>query len=292
MKLAAISIILFVSQAVVAQETLVDPPWIKDVATQRIFYSVPGMKDVGVKRNVVYRRVDGRELPADIYTPKGKTPAKGHPVILFVHGGALPPNLKTTIKDWGVYVSYGELAAASGFVGITFNTRFFDWAKVSEPQSDIREMIAYVRANAKTLGADPDRIHVWAFSGGGLLLGDLLADPDPAVKSIAAFYPVMDPQNVRSRMPAGTRDEYIKHISPSEIVRNASTKMPPLLIGRAGLDKDLIAGVDEFIQTALAKNLAIEFLNHANGRHAFDVLDDNERTREIIRRTIEFFKSR
>jgi hypothetical protein len=32
-------------------------------------------------------------------------------------------------------------------------------------------------------------------------------------------------------------------------------------------------------------------LNHATGRHGFDVEDDNERSREIIKRTLDFIRA-
>jgi len=35
----------------------------------------------------------------------------------------------------------------------------------------------------------------------------------------------------------------------------------------------------------------IQLLNHAQGRHGFDIIDNNERSREIIRATIEFLKA-
>jgi hypothetical protein len=48
---------------------------------------------------------------------------------------------------------------------------------------------------------------------------------------------------------------------------------------------------DYFIQQALKKNAPVDVLNHATGQHGFDSRDDNERTRDILRRTIDFIKS-
>ena len=41
----------------------------------------------------------------------------------------------------------------------------------------------------------------------------------------------------------------------------------------------------------LLMNLTVEVVNHATGHHGFDIEDDNDRSREIIRRTIEFIKT-
>jgi len=45
-------------------------------------------------------------------------------------------------------------------------------------------------------------------------------------------------------------------------------------------------------QEALARNLTLEVMNHAAGRHGFDILDDDARSREIIARTLEFPQAR
>jgi len=45
------------------------------------------------------------------------------------------------------------------------------------------------------------------------------------------------------------------------------------------------------VRDALAQGVEIEVFNHARGRHGFDILDDNDRSREIIRATIEFLKA-
>jgi hypothetical protein len=49
--------------------------------------------------------------------------------------------------------------------------------------------------------------------------------------------------------------------------------------------------VDAFIAKALSLNETIEVMNHPVGRHAFDMLDDDDRSREIIARTIEFIQT-
>jgi hypothetical protein len=50
-------------------------------------------------------------------------------------------------------------------------------------------------------------------------------------------------------------------------------------------------GIDRFVSEALAANLDIEVMNHSHGRHSFDVLDDDDRSREIIASAVEFLKS-
>lgn len=52
------------------------------------------------------------------------------------------------------------------------------------------------------------------------------------------------------------------------------------------------AGIDRFVEQALAANACLDVLNHPTGRHGFDILDDNARSREIIARAVEFLRIR
>jgi hypothetical protein len=45
------------------------------------------------------------------------------------------------------------------------------------------------------------------------------------------------------------------------------------------------------MQVALSKNLALDLANHATGHHGFDVEDNNDRSREIIKQTMAFIKT-
>jgi dienelactone hydrolase len=65
----------------------------------------------------------------------------------------------------------------------------------------------------------------------------------------------------------------------------------PILVARAGLDNAwLNAGTDRFVQTALSAGATLDLLNHPDGRHGFDILDDDDRSKQIIRRTLAFLR--
>lgn len=94
-----------------------------DPFAKRIVYRVPGMDRVRVERDLIYRGTATGGLKMDVYVPQDLSTSDRRPVVFFVHGGPIPDDLRP--KDWGVYQSYGELAAASGFVGVTFNHRLY-----------------------------------------------------------------------------------------------------------------------------------------------------------------------
>ncbi len=294
--LTALLLIVALASVHMAQQEvrLEDPPWIKEVATQRILYAVAGMEKIRARKDLTYKRVADAELKMDVYNPQNLPRGARRPAVVFIHGGALPPNLRTKPKEWGAYVSYGQLAAASGFVGITFNQRFYGWdmKALADARSDVMDAVAYIRSNAERLGVDRDRICLWALSAGSLLLGTAISDAPSFIRSMIFYYAIMDLEPLRKERPAIT-DEVMKEFSPIHRLEGASRKFAPIFIARAGRDEPgLNVAVDSFIQKALTKKATLDFSNHAEGQHGFDVLDDNERTREIIKRTLEFIKAR
>ena len=193
----------------------------------------------------------------------------------------------------GAYVSYGQLAAASGFVGITFNHRFYGWdmKALTDARSDVIDAIAYIRSNAERLGIDKDRICLWALSAGSLFLGPAITDAPAYIRCMVFYYAIMDLEPLRKERPAIT-DEVTREFSPRYRLAGASKAFAPIFIARAGRDEPgLNVAVDSFIQEAVSRKATLDFSNHAEGQHGFDVLDNNERTREIIKRTLEFIKA-
>lgn len=274
------------------QQGLVDPPWLKEFAHKRIVYSVPGMARVKAVKNLVYKRVPGEELKMDVYSPLATSRRVRRPAVIFVHGGRIPRNLLTTPKEWGAYISFGQLVAASGFVGVTFNHRFYTWDSLADSQSDVMDLITHLRDNADSLGIDKDRIVVWVVSAGGIFLSQLLRDTPAYVRSLVAYYPQLNLQDQRKAAPASVTDETLRDHSPVYHLEKSGKNVPPIFIARAGLDDAALnGGIDRFVQLALAKNLTIELLNHATGQHGFDIEDNNDRSRQIIMRTIEFIKT-
>jgi acetyl esterase/lipase len=270
--------------------SLEDPPWLKEQLPKHVVYTVPGMDRVKSRTNLTYKRVGDTELKADVYSPPGS--ASTHSAVILIHGGYLPRNLLTKPKDWGVFTSYGQLLAASGFVAITFNHRFYGWDSLQDSQSDVNDLIAYVRSNAASLGVDKERICLWAFSGGGPFLSQVMRDTPPYVRCIVSYYALLDLQSLRNAIPLSIKDEVLTEFSPLHYMGVNAGKIAPMLIARAGLDSPgLNGGVDRFVQEALSKNASLDLCNHPTGHHGFDILDDNDRSREIIRRTIEFIRT-
>jgi acetyl esterase/lipase len=256
----------------------------------RIVYSVPGMEAVTVHRDLVYRSAGQRELKMDVYCPAGMREDSRAPVVMLVHGG--PISMPRSPKDMGVFVSYGELLAASGLVAVTFNHRFYSLSHLHEAASDVSHAIDYVRSNADSLRVDRDRVGVWAFSGGGVFLSLPMRDVPAFVRCLVSYYAVLDLQVPPPGHESDLSEETRKEFSPLFHLTVSALKIPPIFIARAGLDNpSLNATVDRFIQEAIARNVALEIIRHPRGHHGFDILDDDLRSRAIIRRTLLFLKT-
>lgn len=233
--------------------------------SKRIVYHTDGTRQIRV-RDVVYKRDGDAELAMKVYTPAGSSGDARVPAVFFIHGGPIPAQM-TPPTQWGVFVSYGELVAGSALVGVTLNHRLYALTDYGRAQSDVAAAIDYVRSHAAELNVDADRIALWYFSGSGPLMTALLRERPDYVRCLIAFY---------------------AYLSPTGNVRSEVANLP-IFLARAGLDQPLInQAIDAFVQEALAGNALLEVMNHPAGRHGFDILDDNERSREIIARAVAF----
>jgi acetyl esterase/lipase len=255
--------------------------------SRRIVYHVDGMTRVHAERGIVYRRDGGDELLLDVYRSRDTVSGERLPAIVFVPGGPIPRGMLPP-REWGFFTSYGELAAASGFAAVVVNHRLHALTDYVTAQSDVTAAIAYVRDHAGTLGIDGERIAVWAFSGGGPLLSDSIRARPPQVRCLLAFYAVLD---LRALIPPDAEPSLVERIvrlSPAAHLAGATV---PIFVARAGLDAMVNASIDPFVGEGLAKNVPLELMNHPKGQHAFDVLDDNDRSRLIIARALEFART-
>jgi acetyl esterase/lipase len=252
----------------------------------RVVYTVPGMDQVTPRRNLSYKMAGETPLLMDVYSPAGRE--EGRPYVLLVHGG--PVDARYQPKDWAIFVSIGELLAVSGFVALTFNHRFTAGDRLQDAGADVEAARGYARDHSQELGLDADRGALWAFSGGGVFLSPLLSEPSSSVKALVAYYAILDIQELPPGAGADTVGaETRRRFSP---VLHVGAGSPPILVARAGRDHPFLnATIDRFVHQALSKNAALHLVNHPEGRHGFDVVDDTDRSREIVALTLSFLKT-
>jgi acetyl esterase/lipase len=240
-----------------------------------------------IERDLVYR-IDGvRVLRLDLYRP---THVDRAPPVFLVNGDA-PEKIIATAKDWGVYRSYGEHLAARGLVGVPFNHRSTNRGEATEAAAaDVRSAIAFVREHADELGVDKGRVGVWVFSAGGPFgLAPLLQRPPEWLRCAAGFYTFWDLAPFRDSLRPPI-EERIRRWSCVTALDAEMPDLPPLLLARAGRDgAAALEGADTFIRRARQRAVDLTVLDHPTGQHGFDSRDDDERSREIIHETLDFF---
>jgi acetyl esterase/lipase len=264
------------------------PPTFEELVRMRVVLTVPGMDAVSRRRDIVYKAGDSEPLRLDVYTPPG--PAQPRPGVILVHGGPIP---RTGAKNMGVFVSYGELLAASGFVAVAFDHRYLAPSRLPDAAADVADLVAHVRHSAGVLGVDPERLALWVFSGGGVFLAQPLRERPSWLRAAVAYYAVLDLQQPPPGADSGIGPELRERFSAILGLGEDARSAPPLLVARAGQDHAwLNGGSDRFVAAALARGATLDVLNHPEGRHGFDILDDDARSRGIIRHTLEFLRDR
>lgn len=227
------------------------------------------------------------------------------------HGGK-PSDFLKDAKDWGCYVSWGQLVAASGLVAVTFNHRSSEaLTRLYEVAGDVDDLISYIREHAGTLGIDADVLGIWTCSAGSPMgFRSALRNAPFYVRFVISYYGIAD-LKVYYQEPAGSEaepgqpgranepeqalpifsNEVFEEFSAAAYLHKGVGRTTPMLLVRSGLDApELNTSIDRLITAAVANNVDIDIMNHSTGHHAFDILDDNARSREIIRATLEFMK--
>jgi acetyl esterase/lipase len=302
-RLAATAVIQFlllgIAPKVRAQEGPQPPPPFEQVYQMPAVYAVPGMDKVQVRRDIVYKTVEApngkAELKLDLYLPAGAKKGQAFPAVVLISGGGIEGG----DHDWrnaGVYQSYGRILAASGFVGIAFSKRY---ARGPEGTlngiEDLNDLVGYLHQHADEVFVDKNPLAFWGFSGGGLLLAHVLREGVSYGRAVVCFYCVSDIEGNAWAGLDGTSEESRSRAraAASSVVQIQTLGHPllPIFVGRAGWDSpDLNRGIDKLVSEALGKNAMIDVMNHPTGRHGFDIIDSDERSREIIRHALEFLR--
>jgi len=251
---------------------MVSEPTHEDIRRLRIVHPIPADAAVRVMEGQIYKNTHEYPLCFDLYAPSAEGPARA--AVILIHGG---PISRLGARRLGVFVSYGELLASAGLIGIAFDHRFLSAEHLPTAASDVADLISHVRGRAGALGIDPGRLALWAFSGGGALLAAVLRDRPAWCKLLVAYYPMMEG-------PGNAQQEQYSTIAA---LGTEASGAPPMLLARAGRDaSELNSTIDRFAAAALASGLTLDLLTHPSGRHGFDILDANDRSAQIIRRTL------
>ncbi|HEX5707590.1 MAG TPA: hypothetical protein VFX96_09860 [Pyrinomonadaceae bacterium] len=238
------------------------PPQQQDPRLRPIVPTHPDMARVEVRRDITYKTVGTEALKFHLYAPPGTKQDARLPVVIFVNGVGDPPaGTGPKFKEWGQYTGWPRLVAATtGLAAISYD------ARNASVTPDTQDLVKYVRDNAATLGLDAERIALWSCSANvNLGLPLVLDETRKYIRAGVFYYGVMNDHPTRTDVP--------------------------LFVARAGNDNPgLNRSIDSFVAASLADEVPITFVNYVDGQHGFDIVDDTERTREVVNQTLDFLR--
>ncbi len=124
----------------------------------------------GIQGIYTYKTVGEDKLELHVDTPKGHTSGAKAPAIVFFHGGGFKSGSVLQFKEQAAYL------AGRGMVAFRVRYRLTreKGVEVKDCVEDAISALRWVRANAKKLGVDPDRIASSGGSAGGYLAASTL----------------------------------------------------------------------------------------------------------------------
>ena len=130
----------------------------------------PAAPAVKVTRGVTFATHGGEALQLDLAAPAAGGP---YPAVVLFHGGAWRLGTRAQI-GWVI-----EALAAQGYVVASASYRLAPKHQFPAQLDDVRAAVRFVRANAKTYNADPEKVAVGGFSAGAHLAMLAAFDPRP-----------------------------------------------------------------------------------------------------------------
>jgi hypothetical protein len=262
-------------------------PTAAEIAAMRAVLVLPGMEEVSVRRDIPYKTVEGETLTFDLYEPSGGV-RKPWPLVLFVMGfpdWGLQKILGCKAKEMGSYVSWAQLVAVSGMAAVNVSTR--------QPAEDAPDAIRHLREHAGELSLDAGRIAIWSCSGNVPNALGVLTSPEASrLRCAALLYGYM--MDLEGSTHVAQMAGAMKFANPA--AGKSLADLPPRLpifVARAGADQtpNLNETIDRFVAGALKANLPITVVNYPTGPHAFDLMEDSEASRAIVRQILGFLRS-
>ncbi len=233
-----------------------------DIRSYEVVLQLPGMDRVTVRKDLPYKTAAGRNLKMDIYSPAtggGKSAPRS--ALVFINGVGDPPD--GDLRSWGAYRSWARLAAASDWVAVNFQ------ARTGEANAgDVRDALLHLARRGRDYGIDSASLAIWACSANvGAALPFLAEDSPVRLKAAVLYYGGDEPSHLRADLP--------------------------VLLVRAGRDNaQTNERLERMFQAALGVNARWELINAPLAHHAFDILDDTQESRDIIRQTLDFLSNR
>jgi acetyl esterase/lipase len=233
-------------------------------------------------KSETYRKIGDTELKVWIFEPRQKTTEQPLPAIVFFFGGGWTGGSPTQFEPQSRHL------AGRGMIAIVadYRVKTRQDAKPADCVSDAKACVRWVRANAKRLGIDPQRIAVGGGSAGGHLAAATATlpglDPAPDDKSVSCVPDALvlyNPGTVMAPFPgldlkgfgAGL-DKAKFGCEPTEIspLHHVKKGTPPTIIFHGKADTTVpYTTVEKFTEVMKAAGNRCELVGYEGQPHGF-----------------------
>lgn len=243
-----------------------------------VLYPHPIPKAI-VEREVVYASASDAGRVMDVYRPADRNAACG---VVIIASGYTAPGLKRhlgrTAREFASVRSWCELFTAEGLAAVAYDA--------IDPATDLQLVIKSLTRRGATWGIDPSLMGIFACSGNTPVA--LSFSGHLECRALLYGYTI-DCEGTGFVADASKQFGFATPIDGVD----AAPSVPTLVV-RAG--NDAFAGlndsIDAFVANALRKNLPVTLINHPSAPHGFDLTDDGDESRRIIRQVLKFVSER
>jgi len=225
-----------------------------------VVYTLPEMNRVSVA-SVTYKET----LTMDVYYPPDFDFRSRLPAVVFVNAGITPHGPE--LKDSGQGISWGQLTAASGLIGVTYDSR--DGGNAPD---NLHDLMKYIRENGGSLRIDSKRIglwscweHVWVAQS---VLMDTSQEYQRDLRCAVFYYGGLD--------------------TGEPTVKEWRRDVPQFVVKAGQCPPWINTWLDEYVVKAREMGIPLEFVEYEEAGPFFDYAMDTDRSREIIKQTLDF----
>ena len=258
-----------------------------EMAKKRVVLRIDGTEDVVVRRDLPYGERAGATFR--LYTPGGPEPGEPRPAVVFASGypdPGLQAMVGCRLQDMQGYVDWARLVAASGMAAVTYANE--------EPVRDLGLVLSHLREHAGALGIDASRLGLWAASGNvPAALRAMMADGAVPIRCAALLYGYTLDLDGADEVAKAQAQFQFANPSAGRDIEDVRPGVELMLV-RAGADAmpGINASIDRFAAAWVARDRPLVLCNHARAPHAFDLEDDREESRRVIRDVMAFLAAR
>src|SRR5262247_3278971 len=196
-------------------------------------YIVPG-----VMGDIVYRRVNGKELALDAYVQKH---GRKRPAVIVVHGGGWESGSRVAFVG-----QFLEMLTRAGYTWFSVDYRLGGIQNYKDALDDLRAATDFIRCNAKTFRIDPDNIALFGEDAGAHLAAMLLTEKPAGVKAavlIGGFYDLRETPSLEPRISnlesQTSSSDFLAGASP---ITHVGRGMPAAMIVHGAADREAPPG--------------------------------------------------